>query len=157
MWYSRNQFIFEHKIFTPRMTIDHVLTIAGEFKCAQKQKQQGTHSREGWSPPPKGVLKLNVDGALFEDQCRYETEMVIRDATCKMIFSASKPEKGSMDPTEAELLAMLRGLQIYLPLSIQNLQVIPLKLQTTKKKKKKKRIKIAPFIYLFLYSDLPQN
>ncbi|CAI9753954.1 unnamed protein product [Fraxinus pennsylvanica] len=83
-----------------------------------------THSREGWSPPPERVLKFNVDGAFFEDQCRYGTGMVLRDATGKMILSASKPKKGSMDPMEVELLAMLRGLQIFLPLFIQNLQVV---------------------------------
>ncbi|CAI9761215.1 unnamed protein product [Fraxinus pennsylvanica] len=108
MWYSRNQFIFEQKIFSPQMAIDHALTIAGEYICAHKQRQQGTHRREGWSAPPEGVLKLNVDGALFEDQCRYGIGMVLRDAIGKMIFSASKPERGSMDPMEAELLAMLR-------------------------------------------------
>ncbi|CAI9757430.1 unnamed protein product [Fraxinus pennsylvanica] len=123
MWYRRNKFIFEQKIFNPQMAIDYALTIAGEYKCSNKQRQQGTHRREGWNAPPEGVLKLNVDGALFEDQCRYETGMVLWDATGKMIFSASKPERGSMDPMEVELLAMLRGLQICLPLSIQNLQV----------------------------------
>ncbi|CAI9764597.1 unnamed protein product [Fraxinus pennsylvanica] len=76
-----NQFIFEHKIFTPQMAIDHALIVAGGFKCAQKQKQYGT-------------------------------EMGLWDATRKMIFSVSKPEKGSMDPIEAELLAMLREMAL---------------------------------------------
>ncbi|CAI9778785.1 unnamed protein product [Fraxinus pennsylvanica] len=123
LWYSRNQFIFEQKMITPLMAIAHAFNIAGDFKYAKEQRKKGISCSEGWRAPPEGVLKLNVDGALFEDQCRYGTGVVLRDATGKVIFSASKPERGSMDPMEAELLAMLTGLQICLPLSIPSLQV----------------------------------
>ncbi|CAI9783849.1 unnamed protein product [Fraxinus pennsylvanica] len=121
--YRRNQFIFEQKLLAPLLDINHAFSIAGDFKSANKQRQQGSHHRTGWNAPPERVLKLNVDGALFEDQRRYGIGMIIQDAIGQVIFSASKPEKGNMDPMEAEFLAILRGLQICLSLSIPNLQV----------------------------------
>ncbi|XP_042939410.1 uncharacterized protein LOC122274438 [Carya illinoinensis] len=64
-----------------------------------------------WKPPPSGMLKLNVDGALFSDQFRSGIGVVLRDDRGQVLFAASKPEEALADPMEIELIAMLRGLQ----------------------------------------------
>ncbi|XP_042950614.1 uncharacterized protein LOC122282698 [Carya illinoinensis] len=76
-----------------------------------------------WQPPPEGVLKLNIDGALFSDQCKAGIGAVLRDKEGKVIFAASKSEPAIADPMEIELLAMLRGLQLCVSLGITSLQV----------------------------------
>ena len=51
-----------------------------------------------WIPSHVGVLKLNIDGAIFQDQCSSGVGMVLRDEGGQVIFTASKPEHEVTDP-----------------------------------------------------------
>ncbi|KAF5447115.1 hypothetical protein F2P56_032687 [Juglans regia] len=75
----------------------------------------------GWEKPPTGVLKLNVDGAIFKDQHRARVGIIFRDAAGDVILAASKKEYAVNDLAKVELLAMLRGLQLCLPVGIEEL------------------------------------
>ncbi|KAF5444777.1 hypothetical protein F2P56_033882 [Juglans regia] len=66
-------------------------------------------------------MKLNVDGAVFQDQHRAGVGIILRDANGEVLLTASKKEKEVNDPAEVELLAMLRGLQLCPPLGIEEL------------------------------------
>lgn len=79
--------------------------------------------KKGWSKPAKDSLKLNVDGALFPNRMIVGVGRVLRDEQEKVLMAATKLEIMVGDPLEFELLAILRGLQICLPLGLRNLEV----------------------------------
>ncbi|XP_040990905.1 uncharacterized protein LOC121238126 [Juglans microcarpa x Juglans regia] len=85
------------------------------------KSEQGAKLHVGWEKPPTGVLKLNVDGAIFKDQHRARVGIIFRDAAGDVILAASKKEYVVNDLAKLELLAMLSGLQLCLPLGIEEL------------------------------------
>ncbi|XP_041001600.1 uncharacterized protein LOC121247296 [Juglans microcarpa x Juglans regia] len=123
MWYRRNQKLYKDNVLSPEQVVDHALSLNQEHKTAAEEQKKGMKARCCWLPPPTAVLKLNIDGALFLDQCRSGVGMVLRDEHGKVIFSANKPEHEVQDPMKIELIAILRGLQMCIPLGIAELQV----------------------------------
>ncbi|KAF5450764.1 hypothetical protein F2P56_031091 [Juglans regia] len=123
IWYSRNQLIFENKRISLEQAIDHALLVAKEYECAVAEQQMGSKPHCGWLHLPVGSLKLNIDGALFHDQGRSSVGMILQDETGNVLFTTTKPEHEIIDHMEVELLAVLRGLQLCLPLGIHDLQV----------------------------------
>ncbi|KAF5476529.1 hypothetical protein F2P56_003276 [Juglans regia] len=108
LWYRRNQKLYKDKVLLPEQVVDHALSLHQEHKtAAKKRKEKRDESLLLLVPPPVGVLKLNIDGALFHDQCRSGVGMVLRDEYGKVIFFASKPTHEVQDPMEIELIAIL--------------------------------------------------
>ncbi|XP_042950059.1 uncharacterized protein LOC122282170 [Carya illinoinensis] len=117
MWYRTNQQIFEHKTIQPNMAIDKTLSIATEYKEVRDVR----HPRKTQC---SCALKLNVDGAIFEDQEKVGVAMLLRNDRGLVLFSASKMENGVIiDPMEVELLAILRGLQLCIRMGILELVI----------------------------------
>ncbi|XP_035546523.1 uncharacterized protein LOC118348595 [Juglans regia] len=123
LWYRRNKLMYENKKLSPKQAIDHALSLYQEHLSATYEQKRGLMPQCRWQPPPAGVLKLNIDGATFHEQCRSGVGMVLRDERGKVLFTASKPEHDVSDPIEIEFLAVLRGLQICFPLRISELEV----------------------------------
>ncbi|XP_042983206.1 uncharacterized protein LOC122312616 [Carya illinoinensis] len=90
----------------------------GNLRPRRKQKY-----KRHWQPPPEGVLKLNIDGALFSDQCKAGVGAVLRDNEGDVIFAASKSEPDIAYSLEIEFLTILRGLQLCMSLGITKLRV----------------------------------
>ncbi|XP_042952134.1 uncharacterized protein LOC122289223 [Carya illinoinensis] len=57
------------------------------------------------------------------DQCRSGIGVVLRDDKGQVTFATSKPENALTDPMEIELTAILRGIQLCIPLGIVELQI----------------------------------
>lgn len=49
-----------------------------------------TEKKKGWTPPPPGVLKINVDGATSEDGRNSSVGVVIRDSCGAVIAACGK-------------------------------------------------------------------
>ncbi|KAF5469518.1 hypothetical protein F2P56_013583 [Juglans regia] len=123
LWNRRNKLMFENKKVSPEQAIDHALSMYQEHLSASYEHKRGLLPQCRWQPPPAGVLKLNIDGATFHEQCRSGVGMVLRDERGKVLLTASKPKHDVSDPIEIEFLAVLRGLQICFPLGISELEV----------------------------------
>ncbi|XP_041011374.1 uncharacterized protein LOC121255162 [Juglans microcarpa x Juglans regia] len=123
LWYRRNQLIYENEQLSPEQALDHPLSVYHEYKIAAEEQNKGLMPQCRWKPPPSRVPKLNIDGALFHDQCRLGVGMILRDEGGHVIFTASRPEHELSDPMEIELLAVLSGLHICFPLGLCDLQV----------------------------------
>ncbi|XP_041024508.1 uncharacterized protein LOC121265073 [Juglans microcarpa x Juglans regia] len=76
-----------------------------------------------WHPPSAAVLKLNTDGAVFADLASSGIRVILRDYQGKVLLLASGRENFVQDPIEIELLAILRGLQLCIPMDIPELIV----------------------------------
>ncbi|XP_035540282.1 uncharacterized protein LOC108983774 [Juglans regia] len=76
-----------------------------------------------WEPPPRGFLKLNVDGAMFLNLRKAGVGVVVRDNKGKLVMAASKMGNEVDDPTTIELMALLRGLQLCVHLGFSKIVV----------------------------------
>ncbi|KAG2667144.1 hypothetical protein I3760_15G097700 [Carya illinoinensis] len=123
LWHRRNKLLFEQQRLSPQQVMDQAFSLQQEQKSAIEEQRKGLKPVYTWTPPQVGALKLNTDGATFQDQCSSGVGMVLRDENGQVIFTASKPEHKVTDPMEIEFLAVLRGLQICLPLGIAELEV----------------------------------
>ena len=65
-----------------------------------------------WTPPLEGVLKINIDAAFYGQFKMEKLGVVCRDSAGIVHFSAHGTQKEVQTPLQAELLAMLFGLEI---------------------------------------------
>ncbi|XP_042942934.1 uncharacterized protein LOC122277122 [Carya illinoinensis] len=105
------------------MAIDKALSITVEYKEVRDVRHLRKTKYSCWQPPSLGVLKLHVDGAIFEDQDRASVGMLLRNDRGVVLFSTSKKENGVNDPMGVKLLAILRGLQLCIPMGILDLVI----------------------------------
>ncbi|XP_035545961.1 uncharacterized protein LOC118348444 [Juglans regia] len=75
------------------------------------------------TPPPVGVLKLNVDGAIFKDQYKSGLATVLRDDQGNVLMAASKVENVVEEAEAIELTTIFRGLQLCMSMGISKLLV----------------------------------
>ncbi|XP_042952128.1 uncharacterized protein LOC122289214 [Carya illinoinensis] len=74
-----------------------------------------------WEPSQPGTFKLNVDGAIFQNQQSAGIGAILRDSKGEVLMAVSKRESAVGDATSIEMLAILKGLQLTLHLGIQHL------------------------------------
>ncbi|KAG6667228.1 hypothetical protein CIPAW_01G086600 [Carya illinoinensis] len=108
-WYRCNQWMYEEQVLTPDQVLEHALSLYQENKAVAEALKLGQRYRCSWQPPPSSVLKLNVDGATFSDQCRSCIGVVLRDDKGHVLFVANKPENALADLMEIELELQKEG------------------------------------------------
>ena len=82
-----------------------------EFKSARvavDKSQRAEHG--GWSPPPLGMFKVNVDGATSVDGRNSIAEAIIRNSSGPVIAASCKYFQGHFSVAEAEALAVECGI-----------------------------------------------
>ena len=82
-----------------------------EFKSARvavDKSQRAEHG--GWSPPPLGMFKVNVDGATSVDGRNSSAGVVIRDSCGTVIAACCKYFQGHFSVAKAEALAVECGI-----------------------------------------------
>ncbi|XP_071680849.1 uncharacterized protein [Lolium perenne] len=89
---------------------DHMQGITKRKKKVRKDEAPEV----GWSRPPLGWTKLNVDGAWAGEKHEGGTGMVLRDDEGCIIFAACTYLKTCDSPLEAEILACTEGLALAL-------------------------------------------
>lgn len=70
----------------------------------------GRISCMAWHPPPEGMLKLNVDAALFEDSFQTSIGMVLRSHDGEFIAARSMIFSLLLSPDEGEALGFFEAL-----------------------------------------------
>ena len=81
-----------------------------------------TAQKGGWTPPPPGIFKVNVDGATFEDGRNSSMGATIRDSCGANIAASCKYLQGQFSVVEVEAIAVENG--ILLARDMKILQVI---------------------------------
>lgn len=112
-WYKRNQRVCENKSLKPEQVVDHDLSLLKDHKDFKDRSKKTSQVKCCWiRPPPHGILKLDVDEAVFHDQHKARVDILLRDDKGEVVMAASKKECKVNDPIEIELLAMFRELQL---------------------------------------------
>jgi hypothetical protein len=70
------------------------------------------HKPLKWTPPPPGVILVNVDAALFADQCRMAMGAVFRKNDGSCLVAPSEPLHGFSSLELAEAMALRRAVSI---------------------------------------------
>lgn len=86
-------------------------------------KQPLVVAKKGWKAPEDGMVKLNKDGALFPHRQIAGIGSVLCDDLGRVLMEATKPKIMVGDRLRNELLAILRGLQLCIPLGLRTLEV----------------------------------
>ena len=82
-----------------------------EFKSASIACSQGLARTKGkWIAPPPGFFKINVDGAISENERNSSVGVVIRDVAGNVHVACCKYLQGQYSVEEVEALAMECGL-----------------------------------------------
>ena len=106
IWYQRNQKWQGKPTESPTQIFLQTTTRLSCFRRAQTCESWAPAENlpsEKWSPPPQGILKLNVDGASFDDENAIETRTIIRDWRGKFITASMKKFEGEAEPMRAEI------------------------------------------------------
>ena len=94
-----------------RIGSDALENLAEYQECVAEPVQRRDVQLEFWKPPPKGVFKLNVDGAVFADQRAASVGALIRDEEGNVIGALSKKISAPLKAVEIEAKAVEVGLQ----------------------------------------------
>ncbi|XP_060972144.1 uncharacterized protein LOC133038111 [Cannabis sativa] len=110
-WKARNDMLWNGKCCSAADVVWLTRTTLRQWTCAQsKQLDTGslasnrTDTREHWSKPAAGQLKINVDGAIFEDTNEIGTGFVARDFDGRLIEAFSTIFSVSCRPEIVEIL-----------------------------------------------------
>lgn len=76
-----------------------------------------------WKPPQAGYVKLNFNGAIFQDLGVAGVGIVLRNDQGVVLFAASRKEIGGFSVDDIEVMATLKSLWMISQLGFQNLQL----------------------------------
>lgn len=129
LWWDRRNFVHEQKLQKPEASAMSIKVLISNFTKACSSK--ASPKRNGWSKPPEGMVKLNVDAAFNSDDLSGAVAAVIRDEAGHFVAGANERINWCADAHIAETLALKFGLNLALSIgcfrvlvSGDNLQVI---------------------------------
>ncbi|KAL9425662.1 hypothetical protein AB3S75_032598 [Citrus x aurantiifolia] len=117
IWSARNKFIFEGKKSNPRIS---AAKPESALKAYQRVRKPGNFhvtkvrgvDQQRWKPPPKHVLKLNVDAAVNSKDQIASLGAIVRDANGEILAVGIKQAQFRGRVSLAEVEAILWGLQV---------------------------------------------
>ncbi|XVF69460.1 hypothetical protein PTKIN_Ptkin11bG0083900 [Pterospermum kingtungense] len=111
-WNNRNNCIFHNRCSTVESLVFKAEQHATYFEQANHVVPFSSNVNGTWIALPLGFYKLNVDVGFSVSDKRASCGMVIRDCQGQVILSASKAFSGFHSALQAELRAILFGLEM---------------------------------------------
>ncbi|KAF5444910.1 hypothetical protein F2P56_034002 [Juglans regia] len=115
--------VHEQKFIEVQQVIDHALSVIQSYTDLKQLPIRKAREYFDWKPPPSGSLKLNVDGAVFDDLHKAGVGVVLRDDAGMVIMATSKVEFEVINAKAIESLAIFRALQLCATMGIHSLIV----------------------------------
>lgn len=128
-WKARNDLIFRHISLSLDQMVRRIWCQATAYSNSSidhckvvTNDKNGAYREISWRKPEEGWCKLNCDGAVIDVGCRAGCGGIVRDENGGFVigFAAGL---GACSCTEAELWAVLRGLQLVKDRGIQSLAI----------------------------------
>ncbi|CAN1145355.1 hypothetical protein LINPERHAP2_LOCUS14632 [Linum perenne] len=116
LWIERNGRVWSTERKPAFVTIRGAMEAVREWQGTRRSEsgpmlQPADTTCRKWHPPPPGMLKCNVDGAVFGDQGRTGAGMVLRNEHGELISFRMASQAGFLSPKESEGLALLHALK----------------------------------------------
>lgn len=119
LWHRRNKHIFSSEHIPPMEAADHALSLLTDDKNNNAAALKPSLKTKTWIAPSIGMLKLNVDGAIFAELQQAGVGCVLRHEKGEVLMAATNPIQCFNTPLEIEFLALFRGLQLCLPMGVR--------------------------------------
>ena len=124
IWFNRNQCLHKQFSSLPADLVRKASRMQGDFGYEMTRNEKvETASATGWKKPPSGSIKLNVDAAFATVVKEARLGLVIRDSRGEVLWSAVKRVDQVYSPLQAELLAILFGLEEIAGFTSQDVEV----------------------------------
>ncbi|KAF5462687.1 hypothetical protein F2P56_018674 [Juglans regia] len=115
--------VHEQVLVSPKTVADNALGLIMNYVQLHLKSQVQAKHHFHWTAPLPGLLKLNVDGAMFGELCKSGVGCILRDDKGKVLMAALKAESEVEEPEAVELIVVLRGLQLCVSMGISRIQV----------------------------------
>jgi ribonuclease HI len=117
IWDARNRFHEGEPIMHPRSVAEKALAyilmiITHMYKPSASHRRESNLSVLKWSPPPAGMVLVNVDAAIFSASRRMGLGVVIRDHNGVCLTACSEYHEEVTSPEIAEALALRRAINL---------------------------------------------
>nr|CCA66036.1 hypothetical protein [Beta vulgaris subsp. vulgaris] len=125
IWLGRNKWVFEKKKLAFQEVVERAVRGVMEFEeeCAHTSPVETLNTHEnGWSVPPVGMVKLNVDAAVFK-HVGIGMGGVVRDAEGDVLLATCCGGWAMEDPAMAEACSLRYGLKVAYEAGFRNLVV----------------------------------
>ncbi|PNY07276.1 cytochrome p450 [Trifolium pratense] len=114
IWYARNILVFQEKHLPPQDISSTVFNQLQEYQLHGFEQQiqvphvktNGCRNDTSWSPPLRGILKINVDAHLSSDG-HWSTGLVLRRSDGSTVRVATRAHKGIADVVTGEAMGLI--------------------------------------------------
>lgn len=116
MWFARNKLLFEGKLINPRISAAKAESVVEAYKRVRKagilhMDQAENQKQQKWMPPPRNVLKVNVDAAVSTKDGLAGLGAVMKDSFGKVVAAGVKQVQLKKDASFADAEAVELGLE----------------------------------------------
>ncbi|KAL0401840.1 UNVERIFIED_CONTAM: hypothetical protein Slati_4213900, partial [Sesamum latifolium] len=114
LWNARNKRTMEGLCYFPHQITDTGISFHSAFEEYNKILDPKLPQRRDrrWRVPPCGTIKINCDGALFQNEGEYAAGIVARDHTGQCLAWFSKVFQNRVSAEIAEATAILEGIEL---------------------------------------------
>ena len=120
IWNNKNNCLHNLTCTSPVRINDMSTRMRDEFKVALVRPNSNVQdSRRRWIPPPRNKHKINVDAGFSYNSGTATLGVVVKDMNAVVSLSAVTKLESICSPLQAELNAILFGLQVVRDLNIR--------------------------------------
>ncbi|KAM6553159.1 hypothetical protein CsatB_013921 [Cannabis sativa] len=117
IWRAQNEFVWQKKSWSASNIAASARNMLDQYKFAQRRKglslsplHDGGRNLERWIALELNKIKVNVDGALFEQEGRFGMGCVARNHHGAMVEAFKKGKIGCVQPEIAEIIGIKEAL-----------------------------------------------
>ncbi|GLT27362.1 hypothetical protein SLA2020_023680 [Shorea laevis] len=116
LWCCRNNVLWNSKNVEPKQIIDSAIFYLQDYRRALLSRGRGATSVQKlsetkWKPPDEGMIKINVDGAVFEQQRMFGSGAVARNSVGEVLAAITSKGNGFLSAEESEACSLRKALQ----------------------------------------------
>lgn len=127
IWWARRRAIHEEEFQSPLSTHLFIIKYLNDLNLMKMKEEGGVKLRRSgclpWIPPPQGLVKLNVDGAVAKSSNIGASVAVCRDETGMFLGASAFVMQGIMDPATLEACACREALALAADLNVSQICV----------------------------------
>lgn len=117
VWFARNKLLFEEKVTDPRISAAKAESVVEAYQRVRRAgilhlTQAKYQKQQKWIPPPRNVLKVNVDAAVSTKDGLAGLGAVMKDSFGKVVAAGVKQVQFKKEASFAEAEAMELGLRV---------------------------------------------
>ena len=117
IWGARNEKLWNNRLLSPSLVFNNALSYITQWSLAQTSTNEefasGLTAQDGaivWKPPQNNALKVNVDGAIFDELNGFGLGIVVRNSTGCLVAGRTRFFNGRAPSEVAEALGIHEAL-----------------------------------------------